>query len=65
MRRLLRDYTDDRIAAAQTGGRPVKSYMVLMIISWVAAYQTGSWWSVGVVFFAYWSGYISAKDGLG
>jgi hypothetical protein len=39
--------------------------MLLMIIAWIAAYQTGSWWSAGVVFFSYWSGYISAKDGLG
>ncbi len=42
----------------------MKSYMLLMIITWVAAYLTGSWWSVGAVFFAYFSGYMSAKEGL-
>jgi hypothetical protein len=42
----------------------MKSYMFLMIVAWVAAYLTESWWSVGAVFFAYGSGYLSAKEGL-
>jgi hypothetical protein len=42
----------------------MKSYMFLMIISWIAAYLTESWWSVGAVLFAYGSGYLSATDGL-
>lgn len=40
----------------------MKAYLFLLIISWVAAYMTESWWSVGAVVFAYWSGYSTAKD---
>jgi hypothetical protein len=38
--------------------------MFLMIIAWIAAYLTKSWWSVGAVFFAYFSGYLSAREGM-
>ena len=42
----------------------MKSYMLFLIIAWIAAYMTESWWSAGAVVFAYGSGYMSAKDGL-
>jgi len=42
----------------------MKSYMFLMIIAWVAAYLSESWWSAAAGFFAYFSGYLSAKEGL-
>jgi len=55
---------DRNTATRPPGGEAVKGYLLLMLIAWVAAYMTGSWWSVGAVFFAYFSGYTSAKEGL-